>query len=198
MADARAHAELADRGALQNRSFQEGVSRCVSRERRTLTSRLPQGLRETVDDQAVRADDAESRLPTSRGQRLAATELTPDGHATNPPARYTEASLIKASRAGIGARRPTRRSSRPSRTRYVHKKAARCASGGVRVRFTGAAFRVSSTMASPAMEDSSTHRLRSGATHNGSTTSTSAATTAWPTRCTSRWPQELVASTSKN
>ncbi len=60
---------------------------------------------ETVDEQAGgEADDAESRLPQLReGQRLAALELTPDGHATNPPARYTEASLIKAlEELGIG------------------------------------------------------------------------------------------------
>ncbi|MEI7717772.1 MAG: type I DNA topoisomerase, partial [Mycobacterium sp.] len=60
---------------------------------------------ETVDEQAGgEADDAESRLPQlSEGQRLAALELTPDGHATNPPARYTEASLIKAlEELGIG------------------------------------------------------------------------------------------------
>jgi len=53
---------------------------------------------ETVDDLAGgEADDAESRLPQLRqGQRVDATRLTADGHATNPPARFTEASLIKA------------------------------------------------------------------------------------------------------
>jgi DNA topoisomerase-1 len=60
---------------------------------------------ETVDELAGgEADDAESRLPNLRqGQRLTANELTPDGHSTNPPARYTEASLIKAlEELGIG------------------------------------------------------------------------------------------------
>lgn len=60
---------------------------------------------ETVDEQAGgEADDAERRLPQLRqGQRVDATELTPDGHATNPPARYTEASLIRAlEELGIG------------------------------------------------------------------------------------------------
>ena len=60
---------------------------------------------ETVDEQAGgEADDAESRLPQLReGQRVDAVTLTPDGHATNPPARYTEASLIKAlEELGIG------------------------------------------------------------------------------------------------
>ncbi|MEB3069554.1 type I DNA topoisomerase [Mycolicibacter sp. MYC017] len=60
---------------------------------------------ETVDELAGgEADDAERRLPQlTRGQRVDATELTPDGHATNPPARYTEASLVKAlEELGIG------------------------------------------------------------------------------------------------
>ncbi|OBF45663.1 DNA topoisomerase I [Mycobacterium sp. 852002-50816_SCH5313054-b] len=60
---------------------------------------------ETVDELAGgEADDAERRLPhVSEGQRLEALELTPDGHATNPPARYTEASLVKAlEELGIG------------------------------------------------------------------------------------------------
>ena len=60
---------------------------------------------ETVDDQAGgEADDAESRLPELRkGQELTAVELSADGHATNPPARYTEASLVKAlEELGIG------------------------------------------------------------------------------------------------
>jgi DNA topoisomerase-1 len=60
---------------------------------------------ETVDEQAGgEADDAESRLPQlTEGQRLSAVELTPDGHSTNPPARYTEASLIKSlEELGIG------------------------------------------------------------------------------------------------
>jgi DNA topoisomerase I len=60
---------------------------------------------ETVDELAGgEADDAERRLPhLTEGQRLDALELTPDGHATNPPARYTEASLVKAlEELGIG------------------------------------------------------------------------------------------------
>jgi DNA topoisomerase-1 len=60
---------------------------------------------ETVDDQAGgEADDAESRLPQlAEGQALTATELNPEGHSTNPPARYTEPSLVKAlEELGIG------------------------------------------------------------------------------------------------
>jgi len=52
---------------------------------------------ETVDDQAGgEADDAESRLPElTKGQSLTAASLTPEGHSTNPPSRFTEPSLIK-------------------------------------------------------------------------------------------------------
>ncbi|WLP92521.1 type I DNA topoisomerase [Gordonia sp. NB41Y] len=60
---------------------------------------------ETVDDQAGgQADDAENRLPVlTQGQALTATELAADGHTTNPPARYTEASLVKVlEELGIG------------------------------------------------------------------------------------------------
>ncbi|MBF6518648.1 DNA topoisomerase I, partial [Nocardia cyriacigeorgica] len=50
------------------------------------------------------SDDAESRLPAlEEGQGVTAVELNPDGHSTNPPARYTEASLIKTlEELGIG------------------------------------------------------------------------------------------------
>ncbi len=52
---------------------------------------------ETLDDQAGGvADDAESRLPElTEGQALTAASLTPEGHSTNPPSRFTEPSLIK-------------------------------------------------------------------------------------------------------
>jgi DNA topoisomerase I len=44
------------------------------------------------------ADDAEDkRLPAlAEGDALAATKLEPEGHSTSPPARYTEATLVKA------------------------------------------------------------------------------------------------------
>ncbi len=60
---------------------------------------------ESIDeDSGNQSDDAESRLPAlTEGQGVAATELTPEGHATNPPPRYNEASLIKAlEELGIG------------------------------------------------------------------------------------------------
>ncbi|MEU8136626.1 type I DNA topoisomerase [Streptodolium elevatio] len=51
---------------------------------------------EGSDDPEAELDDRERRLPmVEEGDALTATELTPEGHATKPPARYTEASLIK-------------------------------------------------------------------------------------------------------
>ncbi len=60
---------------------------------------------ESVDEEAGgQSDDAESRLPAlEEGQAVTPVELNPDGHSTNPPARYTEASLIKTlEELGIG------------------------------------------------------------------------------------------------
>ncbi|MFI6337870.1 type I DNA topoisomerase [Streptomyces sp. NPDC050535] len=51
---------------------------------------------EGADDPNAELDDRESRLPqVTEGDPLSAEELTVDGHATKPPARYTEASLVK-------------------------------------------------------------------------------------------------------
>ena len=42
------------------------------------------------------AKDAETRLPhLEKGEDLTAEKVSADGHSTNPPARYTEASLVK-------------------------------------------------------------------------------------------------------
>ncbi len=59
-------------------------------------------------DEAVSAspsrEDEERRLPLLKeGQELQAARLVPEGHETNPPARYTEATLVRAlEQRGIG------------------------------------------------------------------------------------------------
>ncbi|MGW3391140.1 type I DNA topoisomerase [Streptomyces cinereoruber] len=51
---------------------------------------------EGADDPNAELDDRERRLPqVAEGDALGAEEITADGHATKPPARYTEASLVK-------------------------------------------------------------------------------------------------------
>jgi DNA topoisomerase-1 len=58
---------------------------------------------EETDDEDER-EDRERRLPQlTEGQSLAATDLEAQEHSTNPPARFTEASLVKAlEELGIG------------------------------------------------------------------------------------------------
>ncbi|MFJ3904542.1 type I DNA topoisomerase [Streptomyces sp. NPDC090025] len=51
---------------------------------------------EGADDPNAELDDREKRLPqVAEGDALTADEITADGHATKPPARYTEATLVK-------------------------------------------------------------------------------------------------------
>ncbi|MEU9994322.1 type I DNA topoisomerase [Streptomyces sp. NPDC050848] len=51
---------------------------------------------EGADDPNAELDDRERRLPqVAEGDALSAEQITVDGHATKPPARYTEASLVK-------------------------------------------------------------------------------------------------------
>ncbi len=58
----------------------------------------------TDDEEGAEKDDAERRLPrVSRGDSLGVDSLDPQGHTTSPPARYTEASLVKRlEELGIG------------------------------------------------------------------------------------------------
>ena len=73
---------------------------------RTIT--FPGFLRAYVEDvdagDAESKDDVEKRLPVlERGQALDARGFEAEGHSTQPPARYTEASLVKAmEELGIG------------------------------------------------------------------------------------------------
>jgi DNA topoisomerase-1 len=55
-------------------------------------------------DSAEDSDDSERRLPSlAKGDPLSAEQLEAQGHTTQPPARYTEASLVKAlEELGIG------------------------------------------------------------------------------------------------
>ncbi len=96
---------------------------------------------ESLDDQAGgEADDAESRLPNlTQGQRVDAADLTADGHNTSPPARYTEASLIKALE-DLGIGRPSTYSSiiKTIQDRgYVHKKGSALVPSWVAFAVTG-------------------------------------------------------------
>jgi len=51
---------------------------------------------ESTDDQAADRDDQERRLPSlAERQALSALRIDPAEHSTKPPARYTEASLVK-------------------------------------------------------------------------------------------------------
>ncbi|WP_026004456.1 type I DNA topoisomerase [Streptomyces sp. AA1529] len=51
---------------------------------------------EGADDPNAELDDRERRLPqVAEGDPLRAQEMSVDGHATKPPARYTEATLVK-------------------------------------------------------------------------------------------------------
>ena len=59
---------------------------------------------EGSDDPEAELEDREVRLPhLAVGDPLAVEELRPEGHTTQPPARYTEASLVKAlEEMGVG------------------------------------------------------------------------------------------------
>ncbi|HEV2590672.1 MAG TPA: type I DNA topoisomerase, partial [Gaiellaceae bacterium] len=59
---------------------------------------------EESHDEPVGGDTEERLLPKlAEGDKLSATKLEPEGHSTSPPARYTEASLVKAlEERGIG------------------------------------------------------------------------------------------------
>src|SRR5207237_5906960 len=58
---------------------------------------LPRAYVEGSDDPDAALEDQEVRLPpVVEGTALDVLDLEPKGHQTQPPARYTEASLVKA------------------------------------------------------------------------------------------------------
>ncbi|MDG5484472.1 type I DNA topoisomerase [Mycolicibacterium gadium] len=138
MADARG-TTLSLRISGQSRDGQQVV---FSASGRTITfAGFLKAYVESIDDQAGgEADDAESRLPNlEQGQRVDAKELTADGHTTSPPARYTEASLIKALE-DLGIGRPSTYSSiiKTIQDRgYVHKKGSALVPSWVAFAVTG-------------------------------------------------------------
>ena len=81
---------------------------------------------EGADDPEAELEDKEVRLPPLKvGDEFVANELTPESHQTQPPARYTEASLIKALE-DMGVGRPSTYASIISTIQdrgYVRKKA---------------------------------------------------------------------------
>ena len=103
-ADLDAHRRLADEGRRRQlghdphrRCRHRRPGRRVQRERsHDHLPRLPQGLRRGHRRRVQAPDDAETRLPElTQGDAVSAARLTPEGHETKPPARYTEATLIK-------------------------------------------------------------------------------------------------------
>ncbi|WP_333618362.1 type I DNA topoisomerase [Dietzia sp.] len=107
MADARGTSvsvKIAARAADNDSGFRDTIFNASGR-----TIAFPGFLR-VFDDDAM--DDepgdgkgkGESRLPQlAEGQTVSPESISPEGHSTNPPARYTEASLVKAmEEMGIG------------------------------------------------------------------------------------------------
>ena len=102
MADARGQTATIRLGAIASdgRNAEFSVSGTVITFRVFLAA-----YEESIDDEAERSDDdAERRLPLlAVGDSLTALRLEAEGHSTNPPPRYTEASLVKAlEERGIG------------------------------------------------------------------------------------------------
>ncbi len=70
---------------------------------------------EGTDDGAEEKDQIMPSL--TEGEVLACRKLLPEQHFTQPPPRYTEATLVKTmEEKGIGRHPPTRRPSEPSST----------------------------------------------------------------------------------
>jgi DNA topoisomerase I len=102
MADARGTTATIRVGA----TTADGTDTEFSASGRTITFKgfLNAYVEETDDQSDEEREDAEKRLPAvTVGESLRTVGLEPDGHTTNPPPRYTEASLVKQlEELGIG------------------------------------------------------------------------------------------------
>jgi DNA topoisomerase-1 len=75
----------------------DGVDAEFSASGTVITHRGFLAVYEEGRDDDAQGDDTERRLPAlSTGDSVSALSLEPEGHATNPPPRYTEATLVKA------------------------------------------------------------------------------------------------------
>ena len=83
---------------------------------------------ESTDDEK-QGESGKPLPPFAEGDALTALSIEPSQHFTQPPARYTEASLVRAmeERGNRAVRPPMRRPSRPSRAATMSpRKAAAC------------------------------------------------------------------------
>ncbi len=93
MADARGHTVSVRIGA----TAAEGTKVEFATAGTTITFRGFLLAYEEGRDEPAADDSEDKRLPPlAEGDSLAATQLEPEGHSTSPPARYTEATLVKA------------------------------------------------------------------------------------------------------
>lgn len=109
MADAKGSTASVRLGAVISGGAQDGNEAVFSASGTVISFRgflaaYEEGADAETDAPDTAAAAKETRLPTmAEGDALTGTDLAADGHSTTPPARYTEASLVKAlEERGIG------------------------------------------------------------------------------------------------
>ncbi|MFI2488396.1 type I DNA topoisomerase [Promicromonospora kroppenstedtii] len=109
MADAKGSTASVRLGAVISGGVQDGNEAVFSASGTVISFRgflaaYEEGADAETDAPDTAAAAKETRLPTmAEGDALTGTDLAADGHSTTPPARYTEASLVKAlEERGIG------------------------------------------------------------------------------------------------